>query len=341
MLTTNQIEALQPGERRQIFAMGDGSGLSLRVEVSGKKKWVARRDGKLRTLGDWPDLGIREAKAAAIEAIADPVSFAEVWDDWFHTEVEPSHKRPENARSLRPLWRSIEGRRVDSLKRAELVTLMRKIKARAPARAIRATSQLRSVLTHAVALGIVETNVMLGVPMSVTSAKGKPRDRVLSDDEIRGLKGGAGGPHTAFLMFCLATLCRRGEAGSARRSWLDGRWMRFPLEVMKSGRPWDVYLSDFAWAQVPPSNNDTFFTQKPETVEAYVDRWIGQGWTPHDLRRTGATITGRELSVPPHVIAACLAHAMGRGADVAYMHGTYDAERRDALERLGRWLDEV
>ncbi len=335
MLTDLQIKRLKPGPKRRIVSVGDG--LSIRVEPSGRKNWIARKAGRTRGLGSYPEVSLAEARAAVGIAVDVPTQFGQVWDQWFAEQVVGVHRRPQNATNLRPLWASIEGRRVDTLTRSELVALLRRLKARAPTRAIRATTQLRHVLLYAQALGLIDVSPLYAVPMSVTAGRSQKRTRVLTDPEIAMLQAHEA-PHAAFCRFLLATGCRRGEALAARRSWVDGDgWLNFPEAVMKAKRPWEVWLSPFAWDQVAPSNRDEFFDWKEATIEAWVRRQ-GWGFTCHDLRRTMASRMGA-MGIPPHVISGCLAHAHGTQADQHYLHGSlYATERRDALNQWGQLL---
>ena len=62
-------------------------------------------------------------------------------------------------------------------------------------------------------------------------------------------------------------------------------------------------------------------------------------WTPHDLRRTGATMM-QQLGVPLDLIDRCQNHVMaGSRVRRAYLHHDYAAEKRDAWGRLGERLD--
>lgn len=64
-------------------------------------------------------------------------------------------------------------------------------------------------------------------------------------------------------------------------------------------------------------------------------------WTPHDLRRTGATMM-QELGVHPDIIDQCQNHVLG-GSKVRrnYLHYKYAAEKRAAWALLGDRLDEI
>jgi integrase len=59
------------------------------------------------------------------------------------------------------------------------------------------------------------------------------------------------------------------------------------------------------------------------------------GWTPHDLRRTGATMM-QELGVTLEIIDRCQNHLLG-GSKVRrhYLHHDYANEKRNAWRLLG------
>jgi integrase len=60
----------------------------------------------------------------------------------------------------------------------------------------------------------------------------------------------------------------------------------------------------------------------------------GGKWTPHDLRRTGATIMA-ELGVLPDVIDRCLNHTEQSKVKRIYQRAQYEAPMREAWQRLG------
>lgn len=64
-------------------------------------------------------------------------------------------------------------------------------------------------------------------------------------------------------------------------------------------------------------------------------------WTPHDLRRTGATMM-QELQVSPDVIDRCQNHIMAGGRiRKHYQHYDYAAEKREAWMALGTKLEQI
>ena len=64
-------------------------------------------------------------------------------------------------------------------------------------------------------------------------------------------------------------------------------------------------------------------------------------WTPHDLRRTGATMM-QQLGISLDIIDRCQNHVMA-GSKVRrhYLHHDYAEEKAEAWEKLGRRLDEI
>ena len=63
-------------------------------------------------------------------------------------------------------------------------------------------------------------------------------------------------------------------------------------------------------------------------------------WTPHDLRRTGATMM-QELKVPRDIINLCQNHIIGSKVDRSYLHHKYEDEKQEAWFKLGCRIEEV
>ena len=182
------------------------------------------------------------------------------------------------------------------------------------------------------------------------------------------------------LWICLSTLCRIGELLMAQWAHVDiekREWF-IPAENTKAhrGNKQDqvVYLSGFALSHFkalkkitgktdwlfPANDKKTHVSVK--TVSKQVgDRQIkfksrkdlknrvnsnvlvlsGGEWTPHDLRRTGATLM-QSLGVPLEVIDRCQNHIIA-GAKVRrhYFHYEYATEKADAWTKLGNHLDKI
>ena len=64
----------------------------------------------------------------------------------------------------------------------------------------------------------------------------------------------------------------------------------------------------------------------------------GGKWTPHDLRRTSATLM-TALGVLPEVAEKCLNHTEERRVKRTYQRHSYDTEKREAWRLLGERLE--
>jgi integrase len=212
----------------------------------------------------------------------------------------------------------------------------------------------------------------------------KPRERTLSDDELRELSRRlpeAGLPRWASpaIWLLLSTAVRVGELLRARWADIDlarGEW-NIPARNAKNGRAHLVHLSDFAvegfkklleiregeWVvagRIPGKAADakalarlvkdrqrldclpgrTEPLNKRTTKHAQALALPGGAWTPHDLRRTAATLM-QELGVLPSVIEKCLNHTEPALVRRTYQRAEYIPERRDAFSRLGAHLERL
>lgn len=179
------------------------------------------------------------------------------------------------------------------------------------------------------------------------------------------------------LWTCLGTGCRIGELIMARWSHVDlerATWF-VPAENTKTKVDWHVYLSGFALRQFkalhelsgegdwcyPARDGEGHLSDKTVTKQVG-DRQtrfktrsllahrcnddslvLAEGsrgeWTPHDMRRTAATMM-QSLRVSPDVIDRCQNHAMlGSKVRRHYLHYDYADEKREAWHRLGERLD--
>lgn len=191
------------------------------------------------------------------------------------------------------------------------------------------------------------------------------RKRILTRDELSTVLPAlraSSRPYAAALRFMLLTLTRRQETALAR--WRDvvmetGTW-RIP--ETKNGEIHVVPLSrqaiDLLRARLPA--DDAGNPQRPEpnglifatSTGAPLGNWDREtkalqeasgteGWTRHDLRRTGATMLG-EMGELPDIIEAALNHASIRSPLAAtYNRSRYRPQVAAALQRLADALDGI
>jgi integrase len=200
---------------------------------------------------------------------------------------------------------------------------------------------------------------------------------VLSEEEIRDLSLRLPSANITNITECalwlvLATGCRIGELLSAEWKHVNsesGVWI-IPAENSKNGKPHTVYLSDFAlryfrelraingnspWC-FPNRLGDKHVCVKTVTkqlgdrqrtgdtkplsgrsLQTNALSLCGGKWTPHDLRRTAATLM-TALGVLPEVAEKCLNHTEESRVKRTYQRYNYDAEKREAWNLLGKRL---
>jgi integrase len=181
----------------------------------------------------------------------------------------------------------------------------------------------------------------------------RPRERVLSNDEIRAFWRGTAKlptPFAACLKLLLLTGCRRDEIACLHWEEIseDGTAISLPGSRTKNKRPHVVPLSALARqiiAAIPRIGGCPYvFTINGKVpiaawsrIKTQLDAAMGKGvppWRVHDLRRSA--VTGLvELGVAPHIVELIVNHIGGARAGVAgvYNRANMIDERRAALER--------
>ncbi|KVK85943.1 hypothetical protein WS90_06450 [Burkholderia cepacia] len=182
------------------------------------------------------------------------------------------------------------------------------------------------------------------------------------------------------LMLILATNARVGEVIKARKRDinLELRTWRVPVENAKNGDAHVIFLSDYATTHMSAllqlSNSKEWLLparrhkDKPEThidlksiTKQVADRQLvfyergahtnrtaktntlvlgDEKWTPHDLRRTAATLM-QSMGVLPTVIDKCMNHREQNRMKRIYQRYPYTVEKRDAWHLLGARLEQL
>lgn len=241
----------------------------------------------------------------------------------------------------------------------------------APVMANHLFSTLRQFFGFAIAREWIDRNPLDGITRDKIGGREQIRDRYLSQEEIVELKDAL--PHANLLpttelsiWIMLATCCRVGEISKAR--WQDinfelNLWT-IPTENSKNSRAHNVYLSDFTrsvfkklyaitghneWCipsrtgighigskvlskQIRDRTREKALSNRTSATGSLL--LSGGAWTPHDLRRTGATLMG-ELGVMSEVIEKCLNHVEQNKLIRTYQRHELKEEQKEAWVRLG------
>lgn len=266
----------------------------------------------------------------------------------------------------------------ESVTKAHVMAILDKVLARGSNRmAKRFLSELRQMFGFALDREIIAADPTARIKKDKIGGKAMPRDRHLTDEEVKLLAAALPDAellkvNEAALWIMLATGCRVGEISRARWQDIDferGTWV-LPTDHAKNKRRFVIHLSDFAKEQfrrleelkshdewVFPNRKGTSHIDLKTISKQVHDRQRitpmkgrsakvgtlvlpGGPWTPHDLRRTAATMMGN-LGVQPYVIERCLNHIEQDKMVRVYQHQKLIQEQATAWRLLGEHLQRV
>jgi integrase len=332
------------------------------------------------TLGSATALDLAKARDAAVTLYAqvklgqDPAgqkqesrvralqSFGAVLEAFLKRQKQRLKERSyrECERYLLHHFKLFHGLPISSINRQAITARVNEIAENAPVAADKARAWLSAFFSWAMREGLTETNPVMG---SNRPSEPKPRDRVLSDDELADIWHGLGDSQFADIVrLLLLTGLRRNEIGWLAWSEVDiaNAVLRLPAARVKNSVPHTVYLSDMALdiikAQPKRRYRELLFGDGQGGYNGWghskerLDQRIADvrkasklkpmpPWTLHDLRRTVATQLG-DLGVQPHVVEAVLNHRSGakRGVAGVYNKSPYEREVKAAM---ALWADHV
>lgn len=239
-------------------------------------------------------------------------------------------------------------------------------------------SLLRQMLRFALERGIINTEPSAAIRKAKIGKAEVPRDRVLSESEIKELASAIPSANLTktteiAIWLTLATGCRIGELLKAK--WVhvdfDNKTWIIPESNSKNGDAHQIYLSSFAlkhfkelksigrsgdWC-FPNRDLDSHVCVKTITKQVS-DRQLlensqpmsnrtnnsralilsNEKWTPHDLRRTAATLM-TALGILPDIADKCLNHKEPNRMRRTYLLHRYDKEKKAAWDALGERLE--
>lgn len=407
-------DALVPGLQLRVTSLHGPD----KKRVPGSKSWALRytrkSDGRRRrlTLGTFPAMSLEEARNRAREELAavqrggDPASgvaerkaaltFREIADEWIKRHGEPN----KSARALRddrsmlerhilPKIGHLKGREItkrDLLAMLDAVAQKDDARNKAGAEARKMTHRpnrvfelVRAILRWAVGRDLIQDDPSAG--LSPPIKKERPRERVLSPEEIRTLwraldaapvlrpmkRSDGDVPMTRAtalaLGLALATAQRIGEVTGIALSELDlndtAPMWTIPGERSKNGEAHRVPLSPLAvrmiseaielgggspWLFPSPRGSAPMGSHAPTRAVDRARVAIGlEDFRCHDLRRTAATCMA-EAGINPHTISVVLNHVSAQRGTITgkvYNRYSYDREKREALAAWGERLERI
>jgi integrase len=383
-LTTRTVESAKPGKVRKEIPDAHMPGLYLVLQPSGARSWAVRyrSTGRSRkhTLGGYPAIDLKTARDLASKALRaaaegrDPGSekasaraagldTVEAIANQFIKRHCARKNRPSTAlgteRLLRhyvlPRW---GGRLARDISRRDVIDLLdRIVDDGKPIRANRVLAAVRKMFNWCVERDILQATPFAGVK---PPSKERPRDRVLSDHEIRAAWMAAdqlGGPFGALVKLLILTGQRRDEV--ARMRWseinLKTRLWALPPERVKNGLAHEIPLSAPAIAvlEALPRIGDQFVLttngEAPSSGYSKAKRRLDAllpadmpGWVLHDARRSVASGMAR-LGIQLPVIEKCLNHISGSFSGIVsvYQKHTFADEKRLAFDTWGAFVADL
>lgn len=242
------------------------------------------------------------------------------------------------------------------IKRRDVIDLLHRIASdrNAPVMANRTRALISKIFNFALELEIVGTSPCAGLPRKFRE---KSKERVLSEEEL-GLVWNAldkeAEPVASVFRLILLTVQRPGEVAASKWSEFDTeRWL-IPAERVKNGRsnliPIVLPMKRLLTRLKLRSGGSAFVfpTPRSDCVKARTMQHLAERlsealkipkFTPHDLRRSSATLL-RKLKVPRDTVSAILNHTAG-SVTLVYDRYAQEPEIRAALLLLGQEIERI
>lgn len=378
-LTTKFIEGHKPDPSKRLdFRDELMPGLVLRISTSGTKTFCLHKriNGKMRrlTIGRFPVMSLADARErvrqvlyeietgrfedrTGVEVETKP-TLGDVIPEYIEKHAKVHNRDWKRKEALLAKFKALHGKRIDEIKRADVVRACDEIGKFTPVSANRALAHLKHLMSWCVESGIIDASPISGMK---PRAKEQPRERVLTDDELGALWavcGDEGYPFGDCMKLLMLSGQRRAEVAEMRWSELDleKRLWTLPSQRAKNGRQHTVPITDAmldVLRRVPRFlGSDYVFTTTGKSpvsgfgrVKIRLDKALPEGtepWIIHDLRRTMSTNMAM-LGVPQPVTEALLNHKTGVVSGVAAIYNVYSYanEKREALALWNGHVEKV
>jgi integrase len=372
-----------PQDRDEAFYWDDQvRGLGLRAYASGKRVWLLQyRDANGRTrrivLGGVDALDPEAARMAARGELTqkaigqDPAArrkadklamrVGELVESYL--AYQAAHRKPstldQTTRNLNKYGATLQAEPLAAVDRAAIHRLHKRLTGSAgPVQANRTLASLSAMFSWAMRAGLAKDNPAAFVPKNPEA----PKDRILSDDELRAIWKATEtkSDFNRIVRLLMLTGCRRDEIGGAKWNEIDGSLLTIAENRTKTSISHEVPLSELAIAHLPErrEGRDSVFGEGREGFsgwsrsKARLDRAIARPadetgneprpcmpeWGLHDFRRTLSTRLN-EAGTDPHVVEAILGHAGARrGVAGVYNRASYREQKSAALAAWARMI---
>lgn len=370
-LTDVKISRLHPQSKQYSISEPTVPGLEIRISPRGRRSWSLRyraSGGKeiRRSLGTWPTLSAEQARNAARKVKEQddrdkPLTLEQLVEEYLERWAKPRRSTwRESERVLKGEVLAFFGAdtSAENIKRRDLASWLDHlaIERQLSAAVVRYYGQLSRMFTWAVEVDLLANSPTVGVRLPVRE---KPRDRLITPDEVRALWNGL--PQSLTVQYAirvvLATALRVGEVLSAKwEHFTDNAWI-VPATATKARRPHVVPRTPFLDALLAEVRDELvgevylFPTPQASAGGHLRSRTVSQSirkWQPelkdlriHDVRRLVGTYlaqTGHSIEVVQGVLGhspqgVTMKHYLAREALVPRM--------REALVAWQKRLQEI
>ncbi|HHF7367748.1 TPA: tyrosine-type recombinase/integrase [Legionella pneumophila] len=385
--TDTYIRNLKAKEKR--YEEFEGGGFGIRITPNNVKTWIYRYkiNGVTTkfTLGHYPAMSLSNAKRRFLELSqmrregVDPKTVIQAQEEqdnntvdklalnWYTNYIEKHVKRPlvikrQIDNDIIPL---LGKKKLDDVQTKDISDALDTIVKRgARILANRTLSSIKQMFNYAVSRGYTQFNPASNIRSRDIGGIEKPKERVLTLEEIKALWLFLGSDLTQMstqiriaIKLLLLTGVRTVELRLA--SWheidFEASLWTIPALHSKAGIIHKVHLSKLAkslFLQLKPlSYSDYVLTgvdgfhpitenALPRAIKRIQEKLGIPDWTAHDLRRTFATQLGETLQIDPVVIEKCLGHKMPR-IMATYNRNEMLPQRREALERWAVYIENM
>jgi integrase len=370
-LTDIAVRALKPGDKQ--YKVWDASFPGFGVRVNGKSKsWVVMHgaDRRLKVLGRYPDVSLKDARVSASRhllrdpesAEEKPPSLQEAYDTYASAHCDANLKPSTAKETKRLLTRHLlprhRHRAITEISKSDCTAIFDGLLNK-PSAANHAFTAIRGFFSWATDRELVEVSPCnrLKIP-----AKTASRERVLTEKELSYVLAAARDteyPFGVIVQLLILTGQRRGEIAALRWEWIDEKeqTILLPVTITKNKRehliPYGAKVA--ALIETIPRTSEYLFPAQRErragkpattfagwskpkkTLDAKIRGDLKRSpvapWTLHDLRRTASTLWA-SLKVPQHINDRLLNHVTGsKQSRVARIYNRYEYldEKREAL----------
>ena len=254
------------------------------------------------------------------------------WSEQHHSKELFNINKYSLNNDVLPFWKDLP---LLEIRKRDAIALLQRVALRSRGQVSNVQRAARGVFQHAIELDYIENNPLLRLQKIVPALKYQPKDRVLTDVEIRTVWPLL----PPYLKLILLTAQRPGEIAGMHSKEIAGDWWTIPKERAKKGKGDHlVYLTDTVLELI--GNAEGYVFPSPNLDQPIqrmaLSRFVNRNgyfnlplWTPHDLRRTARTHMARIGILDEHA-EAVIAHCK-QGMKKVYNKYEYQAEKKQAL----------